>query len=190
MAAREQLTIMRHHCLAAFACALLALSGSSRVGAQETAPRSQLASVTQHVAGAQVDIVYRRPVARGRALFGALVPWGRIWTPSADSAARITFSAPVTVNGAALAAGTYSVWTIPDSTSWTVVFNGTPAAFHLRYPTGNDVLRVHATPRQGQHVETLLFSFPTVDGDSAIMNLQWGTTIVPLTIRVAPDAGR
>ena len=182
---------MRHHSgVAAFAFALLALGGAARAGAQQTAPKSQLASVTQHIAGAQVDIVYRRPVARGRALFGALVPWGRIWTPSADSAARITFSAPVTVNGAALAAGTYSVWTIPDSTSWTVVFNGTPAAFHLRYPNANDVLRVRATPKQGQHMETLLFAFPTVDGDSAIMHLHWGTTIVPLTIRVAPDAGR
>ena len=56
-----------------------------------------------------------RPVARGRELFGALVPWGRIWTPSADSAARITLSTPIEVNGSRLAAGTYSIWTIPDS---------------------------------------------------------------------------
>lgn len=158
--------------------------------AQQAIPKSQLSSVTQQIAGARVELFYRRPVARGRALFGALVPWGRIWTPSADSAARITISAPVTVNGAALAAGTYGIWTIPDSTSWTVVFNGTPAAFHLRYPEGHDVLRVKAAPQQGPHVETLMFTFPTVDGDSAIMHLHWGTTIVPLTIRVIPDASR
>ncbi len=158
--------------------------------AQQGTPKSQLATVTQQIAGARVEVLYRRPVARGRALFGALVPWGRIWTPSADSAARFTVSMPITVNGAALAAGTYSIWTIPDSTSWTVVFNDTPAAFHLRYPDGHDVLRVRATPRQGSHVETLMFAFPTVDGDSAIMHLHWGTTIVPLTIRVAPDASR
>lgn len=158
--------------------------------AQLVIPKSQLASVTQQIAGAKVELLYRRPVARGRAIFGSLVPWGRIWTPSADSAARITISAPITVNGAALAAGTYSIWTIPDSTSWTVVFNGTPAAFHLRYPDGHDILRVRATPQEGPHVETLMFAFPTVDGDSAIMHLHWGTTIVPLTIRVAPDASR
>jgi hypothetical protein len=167
-----------------------ALGAASTARAQQGIPKSQLASVTQQVAGTRVEVVYRRPVARGRALFGALVPWGRIWTPSADSAARITISAPITVNGAPLPAGTYSIWTIPDSTSWTVVFNGTPAAFHLRYPEGRDVLRVRATPQQGPHVETLMFAFPTVDGDSAILHLQWGTTIVPLTLRVAPDAGR
>lgn len=166
------------------------LGGANTARAQQGIPKSQLATVTQQIAGAKVELVYRRPVARGRALFGALVPWGRIWTPSADSAARITVSAPITVNGAALAAGTYSVWTIPDSTSWTVVFNSTPAAFHLRYPSGSDVLRVQATPQQGQHVETLMFAFPSVDGDSAILHLHWGTTIVPLTLRVAPDATR
>ena len=155
--------------------------------AQQVMPKSQLASVTQVVAGAKLELVYRRPVARGRALFGALVPWGRIWTPSADSAARFSVSAPITVNGATLPAGTYSVWTIPDSASWTVVFNGTAAAFHLRYPEGHDVLRVKATPQQGPHVETLMFAFPTVDGDSTILHLHWGSTIVPLTIRVLPD---
>lgn len=170
---------------------LAGLFGVARIAhAQQPIAKSQLASVTQQIAGAKVELVYRRPVARGRAIFGTLVPWGRIWTPSADSAARITISAPVTVNGAALAAGTYSIWTIPDSTSWTVVFNSTAAAFHLRYSAGTDVLRVQAKPQQGPHVETLMFAFPTVDGDSAIMHLHWGSTIVPLTIRVAPDASR
>lgn len=167
-----------------------ALCVASVARAQESIPKSQAASVTQQVAGARIEVFYHRPVARGRALFGSLVPWGRIWTPSADSAARFITSAPITVNGAALPAGSYTIWTIPDSTSWTVVFNSTPAAFHLRYPAGNDVLRVRATPQQGPHVETLLFAFPSVDGDSATLHLHWGTTIVPLTLRVPSDAKR
>ena len=145
--------------------------------------RSQLGVVTQWVMGTRIEIVYRRPVARGRALFGALVPWGRAWTPSADSAARITLSDPVEVNGAKLAAGSYSVWAIPDSASWTVIFNGVPEVFHLRYPDGRDVLRVHATPTRGDHVETLMFTFPMVDADSARLELRWGSTVVPLSIR-------
>ena len=146
-------------------------------------PRSQLASVTQSVAGARVEIIYRRPVARGRMLFGALVPWGRIWTPSADTAARFTTSQALEINGSKLAAGSYSVWAIPDSSSWTLVFNSVAEVFHLRYPEGRDVLRVKATPAHGEHVETLLFAFPMVDADSARLELRWGTTIVPLSIR-------
>jgi hypothetical protein len=148
-------------------------------------PRSQLAAVTQWVAGARIEIVYRRPVARGRMLFGALVPWDRVWTPSADTAARFTTSEPLEINGSKLAAGSYSVWAIPDSTSWTLIFNGVAEVFHLRYPDGRDVLRVKATPTHGDHVETLLFAFPMVDADSARLELRWGTTVVPLSIRAA-----
>src|SRR5215211_50607 len=72
-------------------------------GAQST-PRSQLGVLTQSVGGARIEIMYRRPVARGRELFGALVPWGKIWTPSADSAARVTLSEAVEINGSKLAA--------------------------------------------------------------------------------------
>jgi hypothetical protein len=157
---------------------------SVAVGAKAQAPaRSQLGVVSQSVGAARIEITYRRPVARGRDLFGALVPWGRVWTPSADSAARITISDPIEVNGAKLAAGTYSVWTIPDSTSWTVIFNAVPNAFHLRYPSDRDVLRVQAVPARGDHVETLMFAFPMVDADSARLEIRWGTTVVPLTLK-------
>ena len=147
--------------------------------------RSQLGVVSQSVGAARVEITYRRPVARGRDLFGALVPWGRVWTPSADSAARVTISDQIEVNGAKLAAGSYSLWTIPDSASWTVIFNAVPSVFHLRYPGDRDVLRVQAAPIRGEHVETLMFAFPMVDADSARLELRWGTTVVPLTLKTS-----
>ena len=158
-------------------------TGFTTTSVAQSTPRSQLGTVSQVIAGTRIDVFYRRPVARGRTLFGALVPYGRIWTPSADSAARITFSGPVEVNGSALAAGSYGVWAIPDTASWTIVFNREASVFHLRYPEGQDALRVDAKPKQGEHVETLMFSFPMADADSARLEIRWGTTIVPLTIR-------
>ena len=159
-------------------CAVLAACAR----AQPT-PKSQLGVVSQMVAGTRIDLTYRRPVARGRTVFGALVPWGRVWSPSADTAARITLSGPIDVNGLHLAAGSYSIWAIPDSTSWTLIFNSQATAFHLRYPDGHDALRVKAVPARGEHVETLMFAFPMVDADSARLELRWGTTVVPVTIR-------
>ncbi|HVE35157.1 MAG TPA: DUF2911 domain-containing protein, partial [Gemmatimonadaceae bacterium] len=67
---------------------LLTLLGACVGQAQNT--RSQLGVVSQTIAGTRVEIMYRRPVARGRDLFGSLVAWGRVWTPSADTAARLT----------------------------------------------------------------------------------------------------
>ena len=149
----------------------------------QSIPRSQLAGVSQNLAGTQIDIVYRRPSARGRELFGALVPFDRVWSPSADSAARFTTSQALEVNGSALAAGTYSLWAIPGANEWSLIFSSEANVFHTRYPDGKDVLRVKSVPQTGEHLETLTFYFSAADGDSATLKLQWGKTSVPIRLK-------
>lgn len=145
--------------------------------------RSQLATVTQVVGAAKLEIVYRRPVARGRELFGKLVPWSRVWTPSADSAALFTSSVDLDVNGSTLRAGTYAIWMIPEPETWTIIFSSKPA-FHLTLPARTDeALRVTARSQQGDHMETLGFYFPMADADSATLNMHWGRTVVPIRIK-------
>jgi hypothetical protein len=162
---------------------LFALVSISSLHAQP-GKRSQLATVTQLVGPAKLELIYRRPVARGRELFGKLVPWGRIWTPSADSAAVFSTSVDIDVNGTRLGAGTYGLWMIPDADSWTAVFTSAPHAFHLSTPrSGDEVLRVRAKPTAGDHMESLGFYFPMVDADSALLVMHWGKTVVPLRIK-------
>lgn len=145
--------------------------------------RSQLATVSQMVGDTRIEIVYRRPVARGRELFGALVPFGRVWSPSADTAAVFSTSTPLDVEGSRLPAGRYSLWAMPDKDMWTVIFSSAVPVFHLRYNQGADVLRIKTAPRTGEQMETLAFYFPMVDGDSAVLALHWGKTVVPMRIR-------
>jgi hypothetical protein len=147
-------------------------------------PLSQQATVTQMVAGTRIEIRYSRPVARGRELFGKLVPWGKVWCPGADTATTISVSTPVRVSGEPLAAGTYSVWAIPEPDVWTVIFSRAQPVFHVPYPEGRDALRIRVPARHGPHMETLAFYFPVVDGKDATLYLHWGTTIVPLDVHV------
>ncbi len=93
---------------------------------------------------------------------------------------------PVQFNGATLAAGAYSIWAIPDSLSWTIIFSRQATAFHMRYPEGQDVLRIKAAPGRAEPVETLQWEFPMVDADSATLQLHWGTTTVPIRVHVKP----
>ncbi len=163
--------------------AVLALFVATVVEAQ--APRrSQRQEIAQMVGATRIDAMYIRPVARGRDLFGVLVPYGRIWTPSADTAMRLTFSTDVTVGGQALKAGSYSVWAIPDTAQWTVVFNTKANAFHLTHSDSDDVLRVIAKVDSLSYVETLTLSFPVVDGRRAVMQIQWGARAATLPIEV------
>ena len=81
---------------------------------------SQSGSVSQTIANTELTITYDRPVARGRALFGGIVPYGEIWNPGANDATAITLSRAVTINGHRLDAGKYSIWAIPGEREWTV----------------------------------------------------------------------
>jgi hypothetical protein len=146
--------------------------------------RSQRATLTQSVGGTEISIRYYRPVLRGRAPFPDIVAWGRTWTPGADSATRIETSGDLIVQDSVLAAGKYSIWVIPDERdAWTVIFSREHSVFHTPYPSGQDALRVQAKPTTGPSMETLGFSFPMVDADSAVLDLQWGTTVLPLRVR-------
>jgi hypothetical protein len=162
---------------------LLTLSAVMARPAHAQQPRrSQRAAVMQMIGTTRVEITYSRPVARGRTLFGALVPWGRTWNPGADTATAISVSAPVLVNGARLPAGAYSLWAIPDETEWTLIFSRAHPVWHVPYRGGQDALRVRAVPERGAHMETLAFYFPIVDGLSAVLNFHWGEVVVPLRI--------
>jgi len=165
-----------------FSVALVVLA--ARPVAAQQIPLSQRGGVTQMVGGTRIEIRYSRPVAPGRELFGKLVPWGKVWCPGADTATTIAFSAPVHISGKPLDAGTYSLWAIPEPDAWTVIFSRAQPVFHIPYPEGRDALRIRVPARQGPHMETLAFYFPVVDGKDATLYLHWGTTIVPLEIRV------
>ena len=156
----------------------------SQMFSQQSPRLSQHGSVSQQIADTRVTIEYNRPVARGRELFGDLVPWGRIWNPGANEATSITLSTNVKVNGQALAAGTYTIWAEPQPDKWTIIFSGATNVWHTPYRSGKEVLRVQATPRTGSHMETLAFYFPFVDAKKAELVLHWGTVIVPLQLDV------
>ena len=146
--------------------------------------RSPRGTVTQAVNGTEITIRYYRPVLRGRIPFPGVVGWGRTWTPGADSATRIETSGPLDVEGKLLPAGKYSIWVIPqEKDAWTVIFNRGADVFHLTYDESQDALRVDArATTAAQSVETLEFSFPAVDADSATMQLQWGTFALALRL--------
>lgn len=166
---------------------LCAVVGAPAAGAQEGIPFSQHGTVSQRVAYTDIAISYNRPVARGRALFGGVVRWGRIWNPGADSATTIWFSRDVTLEGQQLSAGSYTMWIIPQPAPepWTVVFSRAVHVLHTPYPgEQQDALRVTVAPEPGEHMEVLAFYFPVVAPDSAVLRMHWGTTIVPLRIRV------
>jgi Protein of unknown function (DUF2911) len=147
--------------------------------------KSQAAAVSQRVADTDIVVTYSRPVARGRALFGALIPYGKVWNPGADQATKLTLSRDVTIAGQPLAAGAYSVWVIPDPTEWTVILNRAADVYHTPYPgEASDALRLRVAPSVGAFEEVLTFAFPLVEGKQTTLRMAWGDTRVDLAVVV------
>ena len=155
----------------------LALPASS--GAQGY-PFSQRGSVTQNIAFTEIMVTYGRPVARGRVLFGQLVPWDSVWHPGADSATRVSFNHDVLLEGHEVKAGEYSVWLVPhEHRPWTFILSRAARVFHTPYPgASEDALRVDVAPELVSHMESLAIYFPEVRRDEGVIRIHWGATSV------------
>src|SRR3989442_11307778 len=154
---------------------------------QAQAPKSQHATVTQVLGTAQVTIVYNRPSARGRTLFGrgGVVPWGKVWCPGADTATTIALSRDMVVGGQPLAAGKYSIWAIPGPDEWTLILSRAADAFHIPYPgVAQDPPRLTVKPQAGPFQESLAFYFPAAPADRARLNLYSAESTVQVSLAV------
>ena len=174
--------------------ALLTLSVAPSSRAQGV-PFSQRAGVTQTLAYTEIAVLYGRPVARGRVLFGdsGIVKWNQVWHPGADSATRIAFNHDVELEGRPVKAGEYSIWLIPrEKGAWTFILSRAAHVSHTPYPgEGSDVFRVDVALERGAHMETMAIYFPVVLRDQAVLRVHWGETILPVRIKAPyrPDGG-
>jgi hypothetical protein len=163
-------------------CAVIALSAVTTVACHREPRKSQPASIMQRLGATTITVRYNRPSARGRVLFGGIVPYGAEWDPGADEATTFATDHTIMFDGHVLDAGTYSVWAIPRPDAWTLILSRKSHVFHIPYPAGHDALRVNIAPTTGAFEETLAFEFPTADSDHAMMALHWGTTIIQVPI--------
>jgi hypothetical protein len=88
----------------------------------KTPSPSPVAKLSQEVGLGKVELEYSRPSAKGRKVFGDLVPFGEMWRTGANASTKVTFSEKSKINGADLDKGTYALYTIPGEKKWTIIF--------------------------------------------------------------------
>src|SRR5258706_5905450 len=121
-------------------CALIAVP---RLHGQSSRPRVSPHETSNTVVdGARISITYGRPSVRGRKIFGALVPYDRVWMPGADEATIFQTSAPLQFAQFKLPAGSYSLYTLPAENKWTLIINKKTGQFHTQYPEDQDLAKL------------------------------------------------
>ncbi len=141
-----------------------------------TVERRSLRDVTMgDVGGVRLAVEYGRPSKRGRAIWGALVPYGRWWMPGADEASTLTTSGPLRFGGLLVPAGDYTIYTVPGEDTFTLVINQQTWQFHTVYDPARDLGRVpmSRTMLSGEPVEQLTFAVTPRDGGGGTFELVW-----------------
>jgi Protein of unknown function (DUF2911) len=92
--------------------------------AQEMEKRiSPLAMTTAKYKDSYIKITYSQPAKKKRQIFGKLVPFGRVWRTGANEATELTITRDISIVGKSIPAGTYTIFTIPNPTTWTIILN-------------------------------------------------------------------
>jgi len=144
-------------------------------------------SVSATVDGSDISITYGRPYMRGRAIMGALVPYGRVWCPGADEATALATSRGLRIGGRTLAAGRYTLWMLPTADLWMLIINKQTGQFHTEYDARQDLWRVDLEKRVlGSPVDQLTFSIVPRPGGGGVIKLAWETTEVSVPFTVSP----
>lgn len=162
---------------------------------------SPLGLAKTHVGDTYVKVTYGRPYMRNRAIFGHntdstsfLVPFGDLWRTGANEATEVTLTGDVTVAGEALAAGTYSIFTIPGETTWAVHFSpqlGLDGTGRLEgnnftpnvYDTAQDVLQITVPSHiVDETVQQFTIAFEPAEAGTHLV-MRWETTEVRIPIQ-------
>lgn len=153
-------------------------------GAQVRA--SERGGVFQVVDGTKLTVDYGRPQARGRSpIFGAVVPWGKVWTPGANWATTLEVDKDVVVNGKPLRKGTYAVWMQVQPEQWTVILDPKSKAFHTNPPKPDSAqVRFTVTPDDRTGPDLLTWAFTEVTSGGCNLQMAWAGKAVTLKFEV------
>lgn len=146
---------------------------------------SPTANIHQTFSTSFIDIEYSRPSMKGREIFGGLVPYGNVWRTGANSATKITFGEPVSFGGKAIKEGSYSLYTIPGESAWTIILNKNTGNWGTSgFDKKDDVAEIKVPVRpSSDKIETFTISIDNITPNSCELSLNWATTRVPIKIQ-------
>src|SRR5688572_16402998 len=153
---------------------------------------SPATEVTQEVGLTQVKLSYSRPSSKGRKVFGDLVPFNEVWRTGANASTKLTFTEDVKIEGNALKAGTYALYTIPGETEWTVIIHTNTKHRSIAgdvYKPAEDAFRFKVKPgRTSNFVETFTIGFSDITTSSCHIYVAWENTRIKFRIDFDVDS--
>lgn len=145
-------------------------------------------TIKQDFAMGNIELTYSRPSAKGRKVFGDLVPYNKLWRTGANGATIIKFSDPVEIKGKRVDTGSYALYTIPGAESWEIILNKGLKNWGVDgYKESEDVIRIMVEPmKMKNNIETFTMQFADIKGESCELHIMWAKTavVIPITASI------
>ena len=133
-----------------------------------------------------IRVIYSRPQKNGREIFGVLEQFGNVWRTGANESTEIKFYKPIVLGNTKIKAGTYSLFTIPEKESWTIIINkNTDRWGAFTYDQSQDIVRLTVpVTHVSKTIEALSITFKGTEGEP-VMVIGWDQTVVevPFTVK-------
>lgn len=141
----------------------------------------------------KLEVLYNRPYKKGREVFGALVPFDKVWRTGANEATTFSSNKNLIVDGVSLPKGVYTLWTIPNDSIWKVYFNT------KQYPWGVDE---HMQPMRDSEFDLAEIDVPTIHIDNTVeqftiafdnstdnlkMTMAWDQTKIEIPMEISKE---
>ena len=163
--------------------------GAMAQGIKTPAP-SPTQTIKQDFALSSIEVNYSRPLAKGRKIFGDLVPFGTMWRTGANGATKVTFGEDVKVGGVAVKAGSYALYSIPNAGEWEIILNkGVNNGGLNGYKKEEDVARFKVKPMTlPMNIESFTIIIGDVLAASANIQILWEKTAVNIPVEADIDS--
>ena len=140
--------------------------------------------------GKKITVDYSRPkindpkTGQARKIMGALVPYDKVWRTGANEATTFVTDANLKVGDLSVPAGSYTLYTIPGASEWTIMINKQTGQWGTVYQQDQDLGRVKAkSEKTSSPVEQFTISFEPANGKATKLNLEWENTKVSVPIQ-------
>jgi Protein of unknown function (DUF2911) len=141
-------------------------------------------TVKQDFGMGTIEIVYSRPNAKGRKVYGDLVPYNKLWRTGANAATKITFTDAVELGGKKIDTGTYVLYSIPGFDMWEIILNKGVSNWGIDgYKERQDVIRFKTVPQKMRtNYETFTMEFANIKPESCDLQIMWEKTVVTIPV--------
>lgn len=160
-----------------------------KIRIKSTSPSPE-ASFEQEIGSTIIKVTYARPLARGRKIFGDLVPMDSLWRTGASNATSLQTNEEIVFGDQTLAAGKYALFTIPSKTSWTIIVN-TDTTLHgsSGYDAKKDVFRfVVPVEKINFFYETFTIELNDINTKGeGFLKIIWENTLVKIPLKSKAD---